>query len=114
MFIIMPLNDKSNIILWEPKKSYKMSHVGPNTWRQIYLHIANEVIEEQDKFIHERCSTVTPLLASTSMRIYNGKTYFKVEFSPYSVGFKFGEFTWNRKMALYKAKQLRKKKKKKK
>jgi len=29
------------------------------------------------------------------------------------VGFKFGEFTWNRKLALYKAKQLRKKAKKK-
>jgi ribosomal protein S19 len=29
-------------------------------------------------------------------------------------GFKFGEFTWTRKIALFKAKQLRKKKKKKK
>jgi len=29
------------------------------------------------------------------------------------IGFKFGEFTWNRKIALYKAKQLKKKKKKK-
>ena len=28
------------------------------------------------------------------------------------IGFKFGQFTWNRKLALYKAKQLRKKKKK--
>jgi ribosomal protein S19 len=27
------------------------------------------------------------------------------------IGFKFGEFTWNRKLALYKAKQLKKKKK---
>lgn len=30
------------------------------------------------------------------------------------VGFKFGEFTWNRKYAVYKAKQMRKKNKKKK
>jgi len=29
------------------------------------------------------------------------------------VGFKFGEFTWNRKIALYKAKQKKKKKKRK-
>ena len=28
------------------------------------------------------------------------------------VGFRFGEFTWNKKPALYKAKQIRKKKKK--
>ena len=30
------------------------------------------------------------------------------------VGYKFGEFSWTRKLALYKAKQLKKKKKKKK
>ena len=107
-------NDNFESLIPKLRKSYKIPHVGPNTWRQIYLHIANEVIEEQDKFIHERRSTVTPLLASTGMRIYNGKTYTKIMFTPYSVGFKFGEFTWNRKMALYKAKQLRKKKNKKK
>jgi len=28
------------------------------------------------------------------------------------IGYKFGEFTWNRKLALYKAKQLKKKTKK--
>ena len=53
------------------------------------------------------------MLTTTRLRIYNGKSYVSKYFSKYAVGFKLGEFTWNRKIALYKAKQLRKKKKKK-
>jgi len=95
------------------KKTYKIAHVGPNTWRQIFLHVSSDVIGEQDKFVHERCSTITPLLAQGRMRIYTGRTYITRNMSDYMIGFKFGEFTWNRKIALYKAKQLKKKKKKK-
>lgn len=94
-------------------KSYKLSHVGANTWRQIFLHLSSEVIEEQDKFIQERGSTITPLLIKNRLKIHMGKGYISRTINPYMVGFKFGEFTWNRKIALYKAKQLRQKKKKK-
>jgi len=94
-------------------KTYKFSHVGPNTWRQIFLHLSSEVIEEQDKFVHERSSTITPLLSRSRLKIHMGRGYIARNLSTYMVGFKFGEFTWNRKIALYKAKQLRKKKKKK-
>lgn len=95
------------------KKTYKFAHVGPNTWRQIFLHLSSEVIEEQDKFVHERSSTITPLLSQSRLKIHMGRGYISRNLSPYMIGFKFGEFTWNRKIALYKAKQLRKKKKKK-
>lgn len=95
------------------KKTYKFAHVGPNTWRQIFLHLSSEVIEEQDKFVHERSSTITPLLSQSRLKIHMGRGYIARNLSPYMIGFKFGEFTWNRKIALYKAKQLRKKKKKK-
>ena len=95
-------------------KTYKISHVGPNTWRQIFLHVSSEVLEEQDKFIHERCSTITPLLSQSRLKILMGRGYIARNLSSYMIGFKFGEFTWNRKIALYKAKQLRQKKKKKK
>lgn len=95
-------------------QTYKISHVGPNTWRQIFLHLSSEVIEEQDKFVHERSSTITPLLSQSRLKIHMGKGYIARNLSPYTIGFKFGEFTWNRKVALYKANQLRKKKKKKK
>lgn len=79
----------------------------------MFLHLSSEVLEEQDKFIHERNSIVTPLLTNNKLKIYNGKVYVSRTFSKYAIGFKFGEFTWNRKIALYKAKQLRSKKKKK-
>lgn len=98
----------------QTKKTHKIKHLGPNTWRQLFLHLSSEVLEEQDKFIYERGSTITPLFTLNRLKIYNGKTYISRRFTKYSVGFKFGEFTWNRKMALYKAKQLRSKKKKKK
>ena len=93
-----------------PNKTYKFSHTGPNTWRQIYLQISSEVLEDQDKFFHERSSTITPILAETGVKIHMGRSYVYRELSIYSIGFKLGEFTWNRKMALYKAKQMRKKK----
>lgn len=110
MFTIILSNDNNFL----EKKTFKNVHLGPNTWRQLFLHLSSEVIEEQDKYLFERSSTITPLLSSSQIKVYNGKSYIGRSFSKYSVGFKLGEFTWNRKIALYKAKQLRKKKKKKK
>ena len=101
-----------NIHFSKTKKTHKISYIGPNTWRQIFLHLSSEVMEDEDKFIYERGSTLTPMLAETSLKIHNGRKYTYRDFNLYSVGFKFGEFTWNRKIALYKEKQLRKKKKK--
>ena len=95
------------------KKTFKTPHIGPTTLRQIFLHISSEVMEDQDKLIFERNSSITPVLASSNIKIYNGRFFLRKKISKYAVGFKFGEFTWNRKLALYKAKQLRKKKKKK-
>ena len=79
--------------LLKNKKTFKVNHLGPNTWRQIFLHLSSEVIEEQDKFIFERSSTITPLLKASKLKIYNGRFYVPRSFSSYAVGFKFGEFT---------------------
>jgi len=76
-----------------PNKTYKFSHTGPNTWRQIYLQISSEVLEDQDKFFHERSSTITPILAETGVKIHMGRSYVYRELSIYSIGFKLGEFT---------------------
>ena len=116
LFIMFNLitNRQSILIDLKKKKTYKIKYLGPNTWRQVFLHLSSEVIEEQDKFIRERSSTITPILTENTLKVYNGKSYIARSFSNYAVGFKFGEFTWNRKIALYKAKQLRSKKKKKK
>ena len=45
--------------------------------------------------------------------IHNGKTWTKRFITRWSIGFKFGELVFNRRVAIYKAKQLRKKKAKK-
>jgi ribosomal protein S19 len=94
------------------KKSFRNPHLGNNTWRQIFLHLSSQVIEEQDKFIHDRASSISPILIASRLKITMGRGYIPRQITPYMVGFKFGELTWNRKIALYKAKQLRKKKKK--
>ena len=95
------------------KKTYKISYSAAGTWRQIFLNQSNEVWGGQDKFIHERSSTIAPMYANTRVHIYTGRGFTIRWVYPWMVGFKFGEFTWNRKLALYKAKQLRKKAKKK-
>ena len=95
-----------------PLKTYKFSHVGPTTWRQIFLHVTSDILEDHDKFVHERSSTITPILSESRMKIHMGRGYIFRKLSKYSVGYKFGEFTWNRQLALYKAKQMRRKKKK--
>lgn len=95
------------------KKTCKISYAAAGTWRQIFLNQSNDVWISQNKFIHERSSTITPMYTYTRVRIYTGRGFTIRHVYPWMVGFKFGEFTWNRKLALYKAKQLRKKAKKK-
>jgi ribosomal protein S19 len=46
------------------------------------------------------------------MLVYTGKKLHAKNVNRWMVGYKAGEFTWNKKPALYKAKQMRKKKKK--
>ena len=75
------------------KKTYKLSHLCPNTWRQVFLHLSSEVIEEQDKFVHERASRITPLLTKGRLKIHMGRGYISRNITKYMVGFKFGEFT---------------------
>jgi len=55
--------------------------------------LSSEVIEEQDKFVHERSSTITPLLSRSRLKIHMGRGYIARNLSTYMVGFKFGEFT---------------------
>lgn len=95
------------------KKTCKISYAAAGTWRQIFLNQSNDVWISQNKFIHERSSTIAPMYTYTRVRIYTGRGFTIRNVYPWMVGFKFGEFTWNRKLALYKAKQLRKKAKKK-
>jgi ribosomal protein S19 len=94
-------------------KTYKISYISSSTWRKIFLVTDNEVYKDQTKFIYDRSSTIPPIFNGYQVKIYDGRRFNIRNVYSWLVGFKFGEFTWNRKLALYKAKQLRKKAKKK-
>lgn len=93
-------------------KTYKLSYVAPTTWRQIFLIKDNPLHKKKEKYIYDRCTTISPIYEGMRVYIYNGKKFQTKYINRWMTGFKFGEFTWNRKLALYKAKQLKKKSKK--
>lgn len=79
-------------------------------WRKIFLSHKSIVFKNQEKFIHHRSSTIPKIFTNYDVSIYNGKKWIKKNVSRWMIGFKFGEFTWNKKSAIYKAKQVKKKK----
>jgi ribosomal protein S19 len=87
--------------------------MAPSTWRKIFLIKYNNLHHKKKKVVFDRSSTVPITFTRYSVWIYAGKKLKPCFITRWMVGFKFGEFTWNRRLALYKAKQLRKKKKKK-
>lgn len=95
-----------------PKKTFKINHVSTGTWRKIFLVYGNDVFEPKDKVIYDRHSTIPNLFVGSKLKIYAGARFHTRIINRWMVGYKFGEFSWTRKLALYKAKQLKKKKKK--
>jgi ribosomal protein S19 len=78
----------------------------------MYLICTNPIHQTSEKRLRTRSSTIPYIFNSYEIIIHSGKRWHKKVVSPWLVGFKVGEFTWNRRLALYKAKQLRKKNKK--
>lgn len=89
----------------------KLNYCSSYFWKKIYLYNKHPVFKYAEKKIFSRSSVVPKSLSSSTVKIYSGKSWHKRNINRWMVGFKFGEFTWNRKLALYKAKQLKKKKK---
>lgn len=96
------------------KKNTKLNYISPNIWRSIYLISTNQVYHTREKRIYARNSIIPNVFLNYEVLIYAGKRWHTKRISKWMVGFKAGEFTWNRKYALFKAKQLRKKSKSKK
>lgn len=92
-------------------KTFKINHVSPSTWRKIFLIHDNEVFKPKKKIIFDRHSTIPSMFIGSRVRIYAGYRFHSRIINRWMVGYKFGEFSWTRKLALYKAKQLKKKKK---
>jgi len=72
-----------------------------------------QFLKQVKKFIYSRSSKIPKIFIGYNVYIHSGKIWNTRLVNKWMIGFKFGEFTWNKRIALYKAKQLKKKKKKK-
>jgi ribosomal protein S19 len=95
-------------------KNKQLNHFSPNIWRSVYLISTNQVYHTREKKIYGRNSTIPNVFVNHEILVYSGKKWHTRRVNKWMVGFKAGEFTWNRRYALFKAKQLRKKNKNKK
>ena len=88
----------------------KTLYFNAGTLRKVFLINENSLHRTKEKDFKDRSSTIPYLFLGLKIRIYTGRVWRKKRINRWMVGFKFGEFTWNRKIALYKAKQKKKKK----
>lgn len=93
------------------KNKHKLNYFSPKIWRIIYLINTNSVHHTSEKRIRTRSSVIPITFNLYETIIYSGKKWFTKKINLYLIGFKFGEFTWNRKFTIFKAKQNKKKKK---
>ncbi len=94
------------------KFSKKLLFCAPYFWKKIFLYKKHPIFKTAEKKIFSRSSIIPKIFTNLDIKIYSGKSWHRRIVNKWMIGFKFGEFTWNRKLALYKAKQLKKKKKK--
>lgn len=107
----MALYYKSNSVL--KKRKNKLNYLSPNVLRSVYLVSLNPINHNAEKKIYARGSCIPEIYVNQEVVISKGRGFRTKYINRWMTGFKFGEFTWNRKIALYKAKQKKKKSKKK-
>lgn len=93
------------------QKKSKINFCSPYFWKKIFLFQQNRVFKYSEKKIFSRFSVIPLGFLKQFVEIHSGKKWYGRVINKWNVGFKFGELTWNRRIALYKAKQLKKKKK---
>jgi len=92
--------------------SNKLNYCSPYFWKKIFLYQQNKIFKLSEKKIFSRGSVIPRGFIRQYVQIHSGKRWYGRVITKWSMGFKFGELTWNRRIAMYKAKQLKKKKKK--
>lgn len=103
---MMKNNDKFSYI------SSRLNFCSPYFWKKIFLFQQNKIFKLSEKKIFSRSSVIPLGFLRQYVQIHSGKKWYGRVINRWNVGFKFGELTWNRRIAMYKAKQLKKKKKK--
>jgi len=78
----------------------------------MYLIQCREVYHFNPKRMWNRSSHIPTMFYKHKIYIHSGKRWITKFVNKWIIGFRAGEFSWNRRLALYKAKQLRKKNKK--
>ena len=113
---VAPLVSRASINFPQKRDNFfkkKLLYCSPFVWKKIFLFKQSFVFKGTKRNLFNRASIVPHAFVNLPVKIYSGKRWHIRLINPWMVGYKFGEFTWNRKLALYKAKQLKKKKKKK-
>lgn len=95
----------SNTIISNIKVKYFSMHV----WRLIFLINSNKVYSNITKKIYNSSTTIPHIFIGYEVFIYSGMKWISRLISRWKIGLKFGSLVWNRKIALYKSKQLKKK-----
>lgn len=91
--------------------SKKLNFCSPYFWKKTFLFQQSTAFKYTEKFVYSRSSTIPTSFIDQLVEIHSGKKWYGRVVTKWNIGFKFGELTWNRKIALYKAKQAKKKKK---
>lgn len=69
----------------------------------------NSLHNSKKRYIKSKASRITPILTKKVIYIHGGKLFHKRLINRWMVGYRFGEFVWTRKVAIYKVKQQKKK-----
>lgn len=80
-----------------------------NVWKKIFFFKKSFVFKFAEKFMYNRACIIPVSYIGLNIFVYNGKRWHVRFINRWMVGYKMGEFTWNRKIALYKSKQIKKK-----
>jgi ribosomal protein S19 len=65
----------------------------------------NKLQKTKEQIIIYRASTIPYTFLGIKVNIYNGFKYKKKTINKWTIGYKFGELTWNKKIAIYKKKK---------
>jgi ribosomal protein S19 len=79
--------------------SIKLNFCAPYFWKKTFLFKQSIVFRMGDKKIYNRSSAIPFSFRNVKVRIYSGKKWSSRLINMWSVGFKFGELTWNRRLA---------------
>lgn len=90
------------------KKKKKLNYFSPNLIRSLYLNKSNPIYKVSEKKLYSRGSKISLSQVNQKIYVYNGSQFKYLSINKWMVGFKFGEFTWNRKVAMFKVKRKKK------